>query len=349
MEEPIQAEELACEDTTPEETPETTLESIPETEPEEQPDEEMEEEPEEEPEQPHKPAPLEKTLATIALVMALVTGVLTAVCWPYFGQEQNEDPESLVRPMETIHIKLPEITEPTEPLPQPEKNPYGRLDFQYEGRYLGCIKADTIPGVDVSYYQGQIDWEKVKASGIEFAIIRLGYRGYGKEGKLVEDKMYWQNIQNAITAGLDVGVYFFSQALNAEEAVEEANFVLDRIRDYDISFPVVFDWETISSDTARTNDIETEQLCQAANVFCHTVRDAGYIPMVYSNQSVSLLNYDLSRLQEWDFWYAEYKEYPTFYYDFDIWQYGSSGIFKGVPDAYVDTNISFIDYSKIKP
>ncbi|MBQ4043697.1 MAG: S-layer homology domain-containing protein [Clostridia bacterium] len=204
-------------------------------------------------------------------------------------------------------------------------------------------------GVDVSSWQGNnIDWKKLKEEGVYFAFIRVGYRGY-ESGLLNEDTNFRKNVEGALEAGIKVGVYFFSQALNPEEAMEEANFVLDRIRDYDISFPVVFDWETISSDTARTNDIETEQLCQAANVFCHTVRDAGYIPMVYSNQSVSLLNYDLGRLQEWDFWYAEYKEYPTFYYDFDIWQYGSSGIFKGVPDAYVDTNISFIDYSKIKP
>ena len=144
-------------------------------------------------------------------------------------------------------------------------------------------------------------------------------------------------------------MYFFSQALDADEAHEEARFVLDKIRGYDITFPVVFDWETIGSETARTNNIKTEKLCEAANVFCNTVAEAGYIPMVYCNQNVSLLYYELSRIQAFDFWYAEYKDQPTFYYDFDIWQYGSTAKLDGVPDAFIDVNISFVDYSQRKP
>ena len=150
-------------------------------------------------------------------------------------------------------------------------------------------------------------------------------------------------------AGIKVGVYFFSQALDADEAYEEAMFVLDNIKEYDISFPVVFDWETVSSNTARTNNIETDKLCEAANVFCNTVADAGYIPMVYCNQNVSMLYYELSRIQAFDFWYAEYKDQPTFYYDFDIWQYSSSAKLDGVPNAMIDVNISFVDYSQRKP
>ena len=340
MEETIQAEELACEDTTPEETPETTPEPVPVTEPEEQPAGEREEEPEEELEEPHKPVPLEKTLAIIALVLALITAALTAVCWPYFGQE-NDDPEFLVRPMETIHIKLPEITEPTEPLPQPEKNPYGRLDFQYEGRYLGCIKADTIPGVDVSYYQGTIDWEKVKASGIEFAIIRLGYRGYGKEGKLVEDKLYWQNIQNAITAGLDVGVYFFSQAITVEEAVEEAEFVLERIKNYDITMPVVYDWEYVS-DEARTANMDRRTLTDCYLAFCGKLEEAGYTPMPYFNPNQARNLMILTELEDYPFWLAFYTDRMTYPYRFEMWQYTDSGKVPGI-EGPVDLNLYFTD------
>ena len=206
----------------------------------------------------------------------------------------------------------------------------------------------TYFGVDVSSWQGNIDWHKLKAQGVYFAFIRVGYRGY-ESGVINPDTKFEEYIRGALDAGIKVGVYFFSQALDADEAHEEARFVLDKIRGYDITFPVVFDWETIGSETARTNNIKTEKLCEAANVFCNTVAEAGYIPMVYCNQNVSLLYYELSRIQAFDFWYAEYKDQPTFYYDFDIWQYGSTAKLDGVPDAFIDVNISFVDYSQRKP
>ena len=222
----------------------------------------------------------EHILAIIAGVLALITAVLTLICLPYM-QKPQEDPQQLLQgghsatmpPMPTAD---PEI--PTEPIPEPEKSPYGKLDFQYEGRYLGCIKADTIPGVDVSYYQGEIDWEKVKASGIEFAIIRLGYRGYGEEGKLAEDKMAYQNIEGALEAGLKVGIYFFSQAITVEEAVEEAEFVLKRIEKYDITMPIVYDWEYISEE-ARTAKMDRRTLTECYKAFCEKITEAGYTPM----------------------------------------------------------------------
>lgn len=206
----------------------------------------------------------------------------------------------------------------------------------------------TYLGVDVSVYQGDIDWHTLKKEGVYFAFIRAGYRGYQKGG-LNTDKNFEKNIQGALDAGIKVGVYFFSQALNADEAYEEALYVLDLIHGYDVTFPVVFDWETVLADDARTNGIETEELCRAANVFCSTVAEAGYTPMVYSNQTLSLLYYDLSRIYSYDFWYAEYKDTHTSYYDFEIWQYTSAGRLAGVPDAYVDLNISFVDYSKLHP
>lgn len=223
--------------------------------------------------------------------------------------------------------------------------------FRLDERGIMTYDDGEIPtyfGVDVSSWQGDVDWETLREEGVYFAFIRAGYRGY-ESGALNEDKKFRDNIEGAIRAGIKVGVYFFSQALDADEAYEEANFVLEMIRGYDVSFPVVFDWETVSSATARTKNIETEKLCEAANVFCNTVAEAGYIPMVYCNQNVSLLYYELSRIQAYDFWYAEYKSKPTFYYDFDIWQYGATGHLKGVPNADVDVNISFVDYSQKKP
>ena len=132
----------------------------------------------------------EKRLALIAGVLLLITAALAALAIPFLEQD-TQDPEFILqnRPQATMPPPTEAPEAPTEPeFPPPEKNPYGKLDFQYSGRYLSCLKADTVPGIDVSYYQGKIDWEQVKASGIRFAIIRLGYRGYGEEGKLVEDK-----------------------------------------------------------------------------------------------------------------------------------------------------------------
>ena len=111
-------------------------------------------------------------------------------------------------------------------------------------------------GIDVSEYQPEVDWQQVKDYGVDFVIVRLGYRGYGEAGKLVEDSMFRSHVEGALAAGLDVGVYFFSQAVDKEEAEEESQFVLERIRDYDIKGPVVYDTEEIKNDTARTDDLD---------------------------------------------------------------------------------------------
>ena len=285
----------------------------------------------------------EHILAIIAGVLALITAVLTLVCLPYMKKPQ-EDPQQLLQgghsatmpPMPTAD---PEI--PTEPIPEPEKSPYGKLDFQYEGRYLGCIKADTIPGVDVSYYQGEIDWEQVKASGIEFAIIRLGYRGYGQEGKLAEDKMAYQNIEGALEAGLKVGIYFFSQAITVEEAVEEAEFVLKRIEKYDITMPIVYDWEYISEE-ARTAKVDPRTLTDCYLAFCGRMEEEGYTPMPYFNSYQSRKMMYLTELEQYPFWLALYSDRMTYPYRVEMWQYTDSGKVPGI-EGNVDINLMFTD------
>ena len=284
----------------------------------------------------------EHIMLIIVLVLCLILGALVAVCYPYFGME--EDPELLIQknpPATAPPAKIEEPTIPGETLPQPEKNPYGKLDFQYEGRYLGCIKAGTIAGVDVSYYQGKVDWDQVKASGIEFAIIRLGYRGYGEEGKLVEDKLALTNIEGALDAGLKVGIYFFSQAITVQEAREEAEFVLQRIRGYDITMPVVYDWEYISEE-ARTADMDRRTLTDCYIAFCEEIEAAGYTPMPYFNtyQSRDLMN--LYELERWPFWLALYSSRMTFPYRIEMWQYTDSGKVPGI-EGNVDLNLYFVD------
>ncbi len=198
-------------------------------------------------------------------------------------------------------------------------------------------------GVDVSVYQGNINWEKVKADGIDFAIIRVGGRGYGSEGKIYDDRLFQQNIEGAIAAGIPVGVYFFSQAITVEEASEEARYTLDRIRGYDITYPVVFDWEMIGGSTARTYELPTSTLTSAATAFCEMVEDAGYQPMVYFNAQCGYMKYDLSQLLSYPFWFAQYPttNYPNFYYHFDMWQYTDSGTVDGIPGR-ADLNLYLI-------
>ena len=204
-------------------------------------------------------------------------------------------------------------------------------------------KVQTWFGVDVSSHQGDIDWKKLKEQGVYFAFIRCGYRGYS-EGTINADKNFEQNVKGAYDAGIKVGVYFYSQAINVKEAREEADFVLAKITGLPITFPVVFDWESMHSiRTARSNHVEQVTLCQAAEAFCSVISNAGYRPMLYSNSYDALHHYLPDFLDRYEFWYADYKKLPMYEYDYDIWQYGSFEL-EGVK-GLIDLNISFVDYS----
>ncbi len=216
-----------------------------------------------------------------------------------------------------------------------------------ENGYIGYQSNQTSAalGIDVSFYQQNIDWEQVADSGIEFAMIRLGYRGYST-GVLKTDSTFEQNIQGATAAGLDVGIYFFSQATSILEAQEEAEYVLEAIRGYPIGYPVVFDWEFITSDdSARTNTVDGATATECALAFCDFIAAAGYTPMVYFNQDMGYLFYQLDLLSHIPFWLAEYDQTPDFYYHFDMWQYTHTGTVPGIEGA-VDLNLSFRDWSK---
>ena len=196
-------------------------------------------------------------------------------------------------------------------------------------------------GIDVSEFQGgDIDWKQVKDSGIEFVIARVGYRAYGESGELVKDAMFEQNIEGALEAGLEVGVYFFSQAITPGEAVEEAEFVLDLIRPYKITGPVVYDTEEIKGDTARTDGNTRQEFTNYCKVFCDTVEHAGYDSMIYANMKWMAFTLDMEELTDYDFWYADYHELPQNPYDYTIWQYSETGAVPGI-NANVDLNIWF--------
>lgn len=195
-------------------------------------------------------------------------------------------------------------------------------------------------GIDVSYFQENIDWDKVKASGIEFAMLRAGYRGYSPEGKLVVDEKFHQYMQEAQAAGLSAGVYFFSQAVNKEEAVEEAVFVAEQCRDYKLDLPVVFDTEKIKEDTGRTDGLKPEELTEITIAFCEKIKEYGYEPMIYANAKWLTTKLLLERLAGYQFWYADYQEQPLYPYDFQMWQYTETGRVDGI-EGNVDINIWF--------
>ncbi len=189
--------------------------------------------------------------------------------------------------------------------------------------------AQTMIGIDVSSYQGPIEWSRVKDSGIEFALIRAGYRGY-TEGNIYPDVYFEANAEGAALAEIKIGVYFFSQALTAEEAEQEALFVIEKIKDHDIAMPVVFDWETIGSANARTKDMTSDEITTCALKFCETIENAGYRPMIYCNAVNAYELYDFSKISGIPVWLAQLTDRPDFYYDFNVWQYTDKGTVDGI-------------------
>jgi len=222
------------------------------------------------------------------------------------------------------------------------RNAYDHSCF-FDENGLKRYESDTViglPGIDVSSYQGEIDWQAVKEAGVEFAVIRLGYRGY-VSGELDLDDCFMSNMEGAQAVGIPVGVYFFSQALSEEEAIEEAEYVLEYLQGYELEYPVIFDWEEIAVD-ARTDDMNMVLLTGCAKAFCETIEQAGYEAGVYFNQEYGYTQMNLQSLKDYDFWLAEYRENPTFYYEFQMWQYTNEGHVPGIPEQ-VDLNIAFFN------
>lgn len=225
-------------------------------------------------------------------------------------------------------------------------------DFYWEDDRLEYIGGDfkTRFGIDVSAYQNRasidgIDWEAVREDGVEFAMVRIGFRGTST-GAIVADEYYAENIEGAMDAGIETGVYFFAQAITVEEAIEEAEFVLELLEDYEIDGPVAYDWEMHDS-SYRVYGISPEMATACAIAFCQRIEEAGYEAMIYAGQYVSYIKYDQGAIEPYLSWYPEYKGenseklYPTFYYQMDYWQYSSNCTVDGI-GGRVDANLQFI-------
>lgn len=226
--------------------------------------------------------------------------------------------------------------------PDASLNTYENQYWTNEGGFIKYTAPgyDSLVGIDLSHYTGDVDWSQIASQGIQFAIIRLGYRGYGN-GQLVEDDLCRAYIEGATAAGLKIGCYFVSQAINNAEAVEEAQFCMSIISGYNVELPIYYDMEVIRDDVARTDGLGKDQFTANAMAFCSTIEaqaEPKYRAGIYANQLWYTDNLDLVQVEQYDIWFAKYRDVPDYPYKFDMWQYTETGSLIGV-NAAIDLNV----------
>lgn len=216
-------------------------------------------------------------------------------------------------------------------------------DVQYYFNDNGALSS--MVGIDVSHHNGKIDWAAVRDAGVDFAIIRVGFRGYGDEGALKLDSRFSENVEGALNNGIQVGVYFYSQAITVYEAVEEASVAVNYSRKYHITFPIYFDTEFSNSEhSGRADRLTASQRTNIAVAFCEAVKNAGYKPGVYASKTFFTDELNFSRLSNYEIWVAHYTSETTdFKYDYKVWQYTPKGRVNGIPND-TDINIALFDY-----
>jgi len=278
--------------------------------------------------------PLGKLTLAVSLLALILAG--TALFLTLRGEKEPEEPPAPPAPV-TFRFGDQVLT----PLDGMPLNPYDREAFSLDDRGRVTYEKDgkrAKTGIDVSTYQKEIDWQAVAADGIDFAILRLGYRGY-TEGGLFMDEAFSRNLQGASEAGLELGVYFFSQAITPEEAEAEAAYILNAVEGHSLAYPIAFDWEPVApGQNARTDGLDNDTLTRCAAAFCEKIEGAGYQAAVYFNQSLGYLRYDLRELTDHTLWLAEYDTKPDFYYHFDLWQYTHTGQVSGI-EGEVDLDL----------
>jgi GH25 family lysozyme M1 (1,4-beta-N-acetylmuramidase) len=266
-----------------------------------------------------------------------ILAAATAIAVMLTGCGFTETPDPTPTP-ETVYIYGSYVTA----LDQVERSAYSDEGFHEADGFIeysyGSVKSEAV--IDVSEFQGDIDWQAVADAGIKMAIIRAGYRGYSAGG-VYEDSRFKENAQAALDAGLQVGAYFFSQAVTPAEAAQEAEAVIEAIGDLNVAGPVVFDWEAMDAEDSRTADVSGDVVTDCAVTFCREVAAAGLDPWVYMGMEAGYLVYDLTQLTDYKIWFAQYSSAPDFYYAFHMWQYTDSGTVPGI-DGTVDLNILFV-------
>lgn len=213
-------------------------------------------------------------------------------------------------------------------------------------RYMENGRKLSYVGVDISKQTGSVNFAGLKAAGVDYVMIRLGGRGYSS-GQITLDENFKANIEGAIAAGLDIGVYFYSQAINQDEAIQEANFVVQNLDPYkgNVKYPVAFDMEFVSNDEARIDGLSREDRTSVAVSFLEGVKAAGYVPMFYGDKEWLIKEIDLAKLKDYDVWLAQEEDIPDYPYQYAMWQYSTKGVVNGITgDA--NLNICFIGYSQ---
>ena len=266
-------------------------------------------------------------ILVLTLVLGLALGVLISLeLRPDLTIPTGAMPPEANAPVSNIPEGTPPETTTGPTLPP---NPFGPDDFTYgENGYLTTEAGTAIPGIDVSEHQQHIDWEQVKASGIEFVMIRVGWRGQA-QGMITADTLAQEYYAGAKAAGLKIGAYFFSQAISAEEAIDEAEYMLEMIRDWEVDMPLVYDWEPLSP-TDRTSVADSALLTQCVRGFCDTVATAGYRPMVYFNSFLADTLLQLGDVKDYPFWLAMYTHEMDYPHAVEMWQYSCTGQVPGI-------------------
>lgn len=213
-------------------------------------------------------------------------------------------------------------------------------------RYMENGRKISYVGVDLSKQNGDVNFASMKAAGVDYVMIRLGGRGYST-GQITLDENFKKNMDGAVEAGLDIGVYFYSQAISQEEVVQEVEFIVQNLAPYkaQVKYPVAMDMEFVANDEARIDGLGREDKTELTSSFLEGLKGAGYVPMIYGDKEWLIKEIDLTRLQGYDVWLAQEEDLPDYPYQYTMWQYATDGVVNGVTgDA--NLNICFVGYSQ---
>lgn len=269
-----------------------------------------------------------------------------------YEQREKEQEEQLDPSLDGKHtlVKTPDGKEEWVLIsPYLTKNTYDYTNLEEKAglkRYLENGKKISYVGADISKDNGTVDFGRLKTAGVDYVMIRLGGRGYST-GQITLDEKFKENIEGAIAQGLGVGVYFYSQAVNQDEAVQEANFIIQNLEPYrgSIKYPVAFDMEFVANDEARIDGLSREDRTNVALSFLEGIKAAGYVPMIYGDKEWLIKEIDLAKLQSYDVWLAQEADIPDYPYQYAMWQYTSDGVVNGI-DGKANLDICFVGYSQ---
>lgn len=290
-------------------------------------------------------------MLTVFLIGLVLGMIIIHIASQKEVEEVKQQLEMTVRPekkVTNVYVPKREVV-----MGQIPRNSYIEENFMIEDGYMVYYDESgnkiSHLGIDLSYHNDMVDWDKLATSGIEFVMLRCGYRGYTEGGLIVDDK-FKEYAQEANRVGINLGVYFYTQAITVEEAVEEADFVIDLIKDYSIQYPVGWDTEYLNEEKARTNttEIDKDLRSQMAIAFCERIKEEGYYPVIYVSENWMRRNMNAEMISSYDIWAAQYQPQNDFLYDFAIWQYTESGSVMGI-NQEIDLDISMVDYASFVP